>query len=230
MRNTWLVTTIVLLAVLALAMLLKGAFPSALDGQFNLAHLIYLFALLAFIGSSFFASQRMNLSLALKQALAWVAIFAVVIVGYTYKNDFALIGDRVSGELVPSRPTQASAGAVLLHRQANGHFGVDAKVNGARISFMVDTGASDVALTYKDAERAGLEPWNLNFDRPYQTANGVTYGARVDIQSIAIGDITLYNIRGSVMRQGMDESLLGLSYLNRLGSYNVSGNKMTLRR
>lgn len=94
----------------------------------------------------------------------------------------------------------------------------------------MDTGASDVSLTYRDAERAGLEPWNLDFNKPYRTANGTAFGARVQIQSITVGDIRIHNVEGSVMKDGLDISLLGMSYLDRLSSYEVRGNKMTLRR
>lgn len=230
MRNYWLWTSVLIAAVLALVASLNRASPGAMEDSFSIANVIYLLMLLAFIGSGYFATQRMRLGVAIKQALAWLAIFAVLLIAYSYREDFGAIYQRVSGEVAPSIATSSGDGAIALHRDHSGHFAVVAKVNNARIQFMVDTGASDVALTWADAERAGLEPWDLNFRYPYRTANGTAFGAKVQIQSITIGDITLYNVKGSVMKDGLDISLLGMSYLDRLSSYEVRSNKMTLRR
>lgn len=230
MRNYRLATVILIAAVLLLISMLNRMAPNAMEDNFSFANVIYLLMVLAFIGSGFFASQQLNLSSTIKQALAWVAIFTMVIIGYTYREEVRTVFGRVSGEVAPLRASRGQDGSIALHRDQSGHFAVTARVNDAHIQFMVDTGASDVALTYRDAERAGLEPWNLEFNVPYRTANGRTFGARVQIQSITIGDITIHNVRGSVMKDGMDISLLGMSYLDRLSSYEVRGNKMTLRQ
>lgn len=228
MNSNWLWFGAFILAIVALITYLSNQFPAAMAEDGSGARIVYLMCLLAVVASSFFFGNRIAFSDVIKQALAWIAIFAVLVIGYTYKDDFIAMSDRVSGEVAPSRAAQDTPGTVTLHRQMGGHFGVDANVNKTRINFVVDTGASDVVLTYRDAERAGLEPWNLTFDRAYQTANGVAYGAKVDIQTITIGDITLHNVQGSVMKDGLQTSLLGMTYLNRLRTYNVSGNKMTL--
>lgn len=230
MRNYWLWTAVLIAAVLVIISMLTRVSPNAMDDNFSFARVIYLLMVLAFIGSGFFASQRMNLGSTIKMAAAWVAVFATLLVGYTYREDFRSIFRRVSGEIAPMSATRQGDGTMALHRSQNGQFLVVAKVNEAHLQFMVDTGASDVALSYQAAERAGLEPWNLTFNTPYNTANGLTYGARVRIQSITIGDITVHDVEGSVMKEGMEFSLLGMSFLNRLSSYEVRGNKMTLRR
>ncbi len=230
MRNYWLWTAVLIAAVLALVSMLSRGSPNVLEDNFSVARVIYLLMLLAFIGSGFFATRQMRLAVAIKQAAAWFAIFAVLVVGYTYRDDFNTIFERVSGEIAPSRAVSTADGNIVLHRRDNGHFAVNAAVNSSRVQFLVDTGASDVALTYRDAERAGLEPWNLDYNIPYRTANGTAYGARVQIQSITVGDIKIYNVEGSVMKDGMDVSLLGMSFLDRLSSYEVRGNKMTMRQ
>lgn len=230
MRNYWIWTAVLIAGALALISVLNRVSPNAMEDNFSYARVIYLLMVLAFIGSGFFASQRMRLGAAVKQALAWVGIFAVLLVGYTYRDDLGTIFGRVSGEVAPMVATRQGDGTIALHRGQSGHFAVTAQVNSAPVGFMVDTGASDVALTYRDAERAGLEPWNLEFTTPYRTANGQAWGARVRIQSISIGNITVHDVQGSVMQDGMDVSLLGMSFLDRLSSYEVRGNKMTLRR
>lgn len=230
MRNYWIWTAVLIAGALALISILNRVSPNAMEDSFAYANVIYLLMVLAFIGSGFFASQKMRLGAAVKQALAWVGIFAVLIVGYTYREDFNAIFGRVSGEVAPMIATRQGDGTIALHRDQSGHFAVTARVNNASVGFMVDTGASDVALTYRDAERAGLEPWNLEYTTPYRTANGQAWGARVRIQSITIGDITIHDVQGSVMKDGMDVSLLGMSFLDRLSSYEVRGNKMTMRQ
>lgn len=229
-NNTWLWLAVLAVALVALITFLNAQFPGAMAEEGSAPRLVYLVILLAVVAGSGIIGHRVLLSDAIKMALTWVAVFAVLIIGYAYRADFAVMMGRVGPEVTPSRPAQEGTGMVALYRQDHGHFGVDALVNKARISFLVDTGASDVVLTYRDAERAGLEPWNLDYNRAYSTANGTAFGARVDIQKITIGDITLYNVKGSVMREGLSQSLLGLSFLDRLSSYQISGNKMILQR
>jgi aspartyl protease family protein len=95
---------------------------------------------------------------------------------------------------------------------------------------MVDTGASTVVLRTADAERAGIDVSNLAYTTPVNTANGVTYAAPVRLRSVAVGDIVLHDIEALVSKPGkLSESLLGMSFLRRLRSYEFSGDFLTLR-
>jgi aspartyl protease family protein len=112
----------------------------------------------------------------------------------------------------------------------NGHFVVDAEINGNAIPVLVDTGASTVALSYEDAKRAGLRPNTLKFDVQVSTANGVVEAARVRIRSVRIDSVRVDNIDGMVLPEGaLSGTLLGMSFLSRLQSFSVKDGKLVLK-
>lgn len=114
MRNYWLWTAVLIAAVLALVSILNRASPNALEDNFSVARVIYLLMILAFIGSGFFATQQMRLATAIKQAAAWFAIFAVLVVGYTYRDDFNTIFGQVRGEVAPTIPVAEGNGTIAF--------------------------------------------------------------------------------------------------------------------
>ena len=116
----------------------------------------------------------------------------------------------------------------LLEREANGHFYVHAKVNGELVRFLVDTGASGVALTEKDARRVGIQFSPGEFEEIGQGAAGPIRGALVSIKSVAVDGKKVTNVRGAVL-QGSELSLLGQSYLSRIGGVEMRGDYMVLR-
>ena len=105
-----------------------------------------------------------------------------------------------------------------------GHYIARAAINGASVAAMVDTGASVVALSYEDAERAGLKPDELKFNRPVSTANGIARAAAVNLDTIVVEGIAVKDVEGLVMRKGaMRGTLLGMSFLRRLHGFKVEG-------
>jgi len=113
-----------------------------------------------------------------------------------------------------------------LVRAADGHFYADAMVNGARVHFLIDTGASMVALTPADAQRAGIA---LPAERATaQGAGGAIEVIPVFIERIAIGSLEARGVRGAVARE-LPISLLGQSFLSQVGRVEISGDRMTLR-
>jgi clan AA aspartic protease (TIGR02281 family) len=111
----------------------------------------------------------------------------------------------------------------------NGHFVVDAMVNGSPITFLVDTGASNIVLTLADARRLGFLPGNLDFSEQYQTANGAVRGAPVRLRELRIGQYSLYDLEASVNEGPMEVSLLGMSFLQQLSGYQVEDGRLILR-
>ena len=100
---------------------------------------------------------------------------------------------------------------------SDGHFHADAEINGRSVQVLVDTGATMVALTYEDAERAGIYVKDSDFTQRVSTANGVGRVAPVMVDRISIGDVTVRNVRGAVVERGMLAStLLGMTFLGRL--------------
>ena len=120
------------------------------------------------------------------------------------------------------------AQSTSLTADSRGHFITTGTVNGATVRFMVDTGATSVALGASDARRANV---NLANGRPImvQTANGVTQAWLVTLNSVRIGDVTLNEVEGTVHQQDMPVVLLGMSFLNRM-EMKRDGQTMTLRK
>ena len=115
-------------------------------------------------------------------------------------------------------PRQSSGGRVVeLRSGSNGHFSARAEVNGRSIDVLVDTGATFVALTAEDAERAGIFVRPSEFTGRSSTANGTARFAPVTLDSVRIGDITVRNVRAGVMEHGLlGTTLLGMSFLGKL--------------
>jgi len=115
-----------------------------------------------------------------------------------------------------------------LERKPNGHFYVDAEVNGGDlVNFLVDTGASSVALTVEDAERLGLSFSRSDFQVIGTGASGAVRGQLVKIDRIAIDGKEVRDVSGAVL-EGLEISLLGQSYLSRIGGVQMAGDVMTL--
>ena len=105
---------------------------------------------------------------------------------------------------------------------------IDAVVNGVPISFLVDTGASDVVLTLDDAEALGFDPRRLDFSERYRTANGVVRAAPVSLREVRIGQFSLYDLDAAVNEAPIGISLLGMSFLREFGGYRVAGDRLYL--
>ncbi len=95
--------------------------------------------------------------------------------------------------------------------------------------FLIDTGASDIVLAPEDARRIGIDMGALTYSRSYQTANGLGEGAPLRIDSLRMGPIWLTDVPASVNRAPMDTSLLGMSFLRQIGSFEIEGRRMRLK-
>ncbi|MEL6829320.1 MAG: TIGR02281 family clan AA aspartic protease, partial [Pseudomonadota bacterium] len=110
--------------------------------------------------------------------------------------------------------------AATLQLRGDGHYWARALVNNkASVEFMVDTGASVVALTYRDAQKLGLDPSKLDYNWDIRTAGGVVKGASVVVDSIKINQVHIRNVEAMVLPEALDQSLLGMSFLRELYSY-----------
>ena len=118
---------------------------------------------------------------------------------------------------------------MTIRRRRNGHFNLTADVDGQSVRFLVDTGATRVALSPRDARAIGFDLDRLTYSIRAWTANGSTFVAPVSLGTIAAGPITVQNVEATVSRQGLGQSLLGLSFLYRLSGYEVRGDTMILK-
>jgi len=130
---------------------------------------------------------------------------------------------------VQAAKSSGEIGDVELKANDSGHFETEAEVNGSRVDVMVDTGATLVALTYDDAQRAGIYLKPSDFTYEVKTANGVAKIASVNLSSITIGDITVHDVRGAVSERGkLHKTLLGMSFLSRLSRVEMRANALVL--
>ena len=131
---------------------------------------------------------------------------------------------------MPEPAPAAGSRAAFIDGEDDGHFWTRADVSGTQVKFMVDTGASIVALTYFDAQRLGLKPEELDFDSEIRTAGGITYGAPVMLESIRIGKVEIENVNAVILRTELEQSLLGMTFLGELNSYEVRQGQMIIRQ
>jgi aspartyl protease family protein len=111
-----------------------------------------------------------------------------------------------------------------------GHFVLHPSVDGRRVRMLVDTGASVVALSYRDAQLAGIRVRGEEFSRKMGTANGIVEAAPVRIAEIRLGDIVVRDVEAVVLPDGrLGTSLLGMSFLRRLGGFEITRGQLTLK-
>ncbi len=219
---------VAVIVIAGLIGLLAWRFPYALEEQGSWAHLIYLLVFLLLIAGGVF-HKGIRARQIVQYTLIWIGIAGVAGLGYAYRYEVFAVKNRFLGELIPGAGIISAGGEIQFRSDANGHFTVEALVEGVPVRFIVDTGASDVVLSPRDAKRIGLNPDTLDFSRRYQTANGIVRGAPITLRSIRIGPIAIPNVAGSVNGAPLGSSLLGMSYLERLTSYRVENGTLILR-
>ena len=154
-------------------------------------------------------------------------LFAVIVLG-------AFLGFVLpSGEEQQAAESSAKSAVppvdTVLEREANGHFFVTATVNGQPVRFLVDTGASSVVLTSKDARHVGLDFDPGDFRVIGRGASGHVRGTLIKLDHVQIDQKRIENVSAAIAAEGLDVSLLGQSYLSRIGSVSIAGDRMTLR-
>lgn len=227
---TRFVIPLALLAAALAALLWNGEGTIAGLSPDQIASAGALLAVGVFVFGSVLHHFRGRLPAALEAAVFWLAAMVVLVAGYTYRFDLADMANRVVGSVIPGIAVTGRGGEVSVMRHGGGQFALGARVNGARASFLFDTGASTVVLTPETARAAGLDPTRLDFSVPVSTANGRTLAAPVRIDRLTVGSIEERDVEALVARPGaLPENLLGMSFLRRLGSYEVRGDRLVLR-
>ncbi|KAA0697657.1 TIGR02281 family clan AA aspartic protease [Neorhizobium sp. P12A] len=199
----------------------------------DFGRMVYLLPIALMIGAGIWASRH-TVSETLRNLLIWLVIILALATAYLYRADALAVGNRLLAGLIPGRAfvvtTSEGGQEVILHKLLNGHFEADVTINGQNVSMLVDTGASMVALTRRDAERVGLVPENLAYSMTVMTANGRARAAPARLGSVAIGPIIRHNVEAMVAENGkLDQSLLGMSFLETLGSMQMQTDELRLR-
>ncbi|PHQ67310.1 MAG: TIGR02281 family clan AA aspartic protease [Robiginitomaculum sp.] len=123
-----------------------------------------------------------------------------------------------------------SGSATSISKSMDGHFWVEAQVNASSIRFLVDTGASVVALTPLDAQLSGINLQTLKYTSTVNTASGQVMAAPVKLSIVSVGNVSVRDVRAVVINKGLPHSLLGMSYLGELQTVEVSKGSMILRQ
>ena len=181
------------------------------------------------IGGAVIVIFREQLSKALKAAALWAAIGLALLVGYTYRAELRTVRDRVMAEILPGWAATKGR-SVEVARSRGGEFSVRVQVNGARVPMVLDSGASAVVLTQEAAKAAGLPVEVLNYTTNVETANGRTRVAPVTLDRLTVGGIEERSVPALIAQPGqLKSNLLGMSFLNRLESWEVRGDELLLR-
>ncbi len=206
---------------------LAWRFPDRLQNTDAQIKLVYATLLLSvFLLPSLFY-QRIKARNALKSAAIWISIAVVLFVGYAYRDESKAVLQRLTGELLPGS-AQIMGTTTSVRRGRDGHFAVEAVVDGVLINLLIDTGASDIVLSPRDAERLGFDITKLNYSKTYRTANGEVKGAPVRLGMITLGSIQIADIAASVNGAALNRSLLGMGFLERLSNFQIKGNNLIM--
>lgn len=187
------------------------------------ARFLYLSLLAGALLFWFFTQNRQSLGKTAQMIAAWVFIFtgAIAVVG---------LWEDIRGTLGPGQRMTVTGERVEVPRAPDGHYYLQLLVNGEPVEFLVDTGASQVVLTRRDAGRAGIDTAALNYFGRAMTANGEVRTAPVKLDSIALGTFTDRGVTAWVNAGDMEQSLLGMDYLQRWQSIEFGGGTLVLNR
>jgi len=200
------------------------------------ARLVAGLSIIIFVGGAVASSYRGRFFHALKHLAGWTAALFILVTLYAYRVELAVVADRVIGELSPLGTqinvtrSYGSGHAVRIKRGWSGHFVVTANIRKEPVQMIIDTGASTVVLRHRDAKRLGIDIGSLRYTVPVQTANGSSYAARIYLDGVSVGKIGVRRVEALVAKPGsLHQSLLGMSFLSRLRSYEFAGDYLELR-
>lgn len=149
-------------------------------------------------------------------------------VGYVYRAELAEAPQRLRLAFSAGAPVATGEHEIAIPKSEGGGYVVEGRVNGASVRFLIDTGATDTVLSPDDARRAGVDLDRLGFGLPAETANGVGYGAPFR-GTLEVGPIRFDDFPMTINQAPMRRSLLGMSFLSRLESFEVRGDRLVLR-
>ena len=188
---------------------------------------VYLIGCLVLVVSALMV-RRMPIGHTLKIVAGWLLIFAALFTAFALKDDFLALGRRVVAAAAGEKEAVASGAEVRIHKSPDGHFWVNARVNGVRIPFLIDSGATTNSLSTGAAHIAGVEP-----DDPLpvllQTANGMVRARRGNIARLEVGTIERRGLAVDMADAFGDTNVLGMNFLSSLRSWGVEGEWLVLK-
>lgn len=191
--------------------------------QDNLGRFFYLILLAIAVGGFLVVEIRVRPGRMARQALAWGLIFIGVIAAAGLWQD-------VREQVAPQPKILNGGSRIEVPLDSAGHAQLTAEVDGVPVRFVVDTGASMLALRQRDASRVGIDPSRLAYTGQAQTANGLVGMAAVRLESVTLGGVTDRNVPAVVIQGELDQSLMGMSYLRRFARVSIEGGMLVLER
>ena len=190
------------------------------------ARLIAAGLMIALVASSLFGRQ-LKFGETLRMALAWCAIFALAFVAFLFRDEARAVWSRVQAEVGGGGTAQVSGSVTRIRMSEDGHFNVRAKVNGQKVDFLIDSGATTTGLS-ADAARLANVVADSRIDIPVDTANGTVMVATARIGLLEVGNIRQTDARTIIGKSFGDTNVLGMSFLSQLKSWKVEGRTLTL--
>ena len=175
------------------------------------------------------AARRLPIGQMAKMALAWIAIFTLFFVVFSFRFEFLAIWERTKAELDGTAAQTSVGEAVQIKRQDDGHYWVQVEVNGKDVKFLIDSGATTTAVNSATARETGIDVDVSGYPVIINTANGRITAQRGSAQSLQLGPIELTDHKVVVSESFGDTNVLGMNFLDGLSSWKVESNVMTLQ-
>jgi aspartyl protease family protein len=191
------------------------------------AQLTAAILMLVLVGSSL-AARQLPIGQAVRLALAWLLIFAVIFVGYSFRDELIGAGRRVTGNLFDGGG-RTEGGTLRVPMAEDGHFWVRATVNGTKLRFLIDSGATTTSLSTAAARSAGVAIDESGFPVMLETANGPAQARRARIEQMSVGPIRTRDLAVLVSPGLGSTNLLGMNFLSSLESWRVEGRTLVLQ-
>ncbi|HEY0445881.1 MAG TPA: TIGR02281 family clan AA aspartic protease [Allosphingosinicella sp.] len=191
------------------------------------AEFIYLVAILVFVASAL-TVRRMPIGKGLKMFAGWVIIFLAAFVAFALKDDVVSFANQVLDER-RAESTGVQVGQELQIKQSlDGHFWVEARLNGQEVRFLVDSGATTTSISGRTARRAGIEP-SSGIPAVVQTANGKVAVQRGRAERLEVGHIVREDLAVHISDGFGETNVLGMNFLSSLSGWGVERNRLILK-
>lgn len=190
-------------------------------------HFIYLMGCLVLVASAFMV-RRIPIAQGLKMFVGWVLIFGAAFVIFTLKDEFLALGDRLMVEVRGGTVQEVSGGEIRIRQASDGHFWVDAELNGQPARFLVDSGATTTSISRTTATRAAIEA-SAGPGAIVQTANGLVTVQRGRAALLKVGGIERQDVAVHISDGFGETNVIGMNFLSSLRSWSVEGRTLILR-
>ncbi len=188
---------------------------------------VYLIGVLVLVASALMV-RRIPFGQGLKMFAGWVLIFLAAFVAFTLKDDFMALGKRVLAESRGQGEMVAVGREIRIRKAMDGHFWVNGELNGHKVRFLVDSGATVTSISTQTARLAEIAPGD-GLPAMVQTANGVVPVRRARAERLKVGSIERRNLAVHVSEAFGPMNVLGMNFLSSLSSWGVEGQWLVLK-